>query len=45
MLLGTLEKEYAERWAWYKPDGYGNRANTTYDIEFDLPTSGWLDKV
>ncbi|KAH7367547.1 sarcosine oxidase [Plectosphaerella cucumerina] len=45
MLLGTLEKEYAERWAWYKPDGYGNRANTTYDIEFDLPTSGWLDKI
>lgn len=45
MLLGTLSTEYRNRWSWYKPDGYGNNANPTYSIEFDLQNSDWIDEM
>lgn len=43
MMEGTLEAEYAARWAWDKKDGSGRCANPTYDIAFDLAESEWLE--
>ncbi|CAM1502060.1 Fc.00g040440.m01.CDS01 [Cosmosporella sp. VM-42] len=45
MLQGTLDGEYADRWAWDKQGGDGHSANPTYQIVGDLQdwTSGWAN--
>ncbi|KAJ4263849.1 hypothetical protein NW762_005885 [Fusarium torreyae] len=45
MLQGTLDSDFAERWAWDKKGGDGHSANPTYQIVGDLQdwTRGWAN--
>lgn len=40
MMQGSLEAEFADRWAWDKKGGDGHSANPTYQIVGDL--QDWL---
>ncbi|OAQ58966.1 sarcosine oxidase [Pochonia chlamydosporia 170] len=40
MMQGSLEAEFADRWAWDQISGDGHSVNPTYDIVGDL--QGWL---
>ncbi|KAF4984135.1 hypothetical protein FDECE_17149 [Fusarium decemcellulare] len=45
MLQGTLDSDFADRWAWDKKGGDGHSANPTYQIVGDLQdwTRGWAN--